>query len=247
MRVPRIYLERDLAVGQVIDLDERAAHYVSQVLRMRAGRELILFNGDGKAYPATISDAGKKHVSCQLENITLAATPPSPIQIELAIGISKGDRFDWVIQKATELGVTKITPLFTERVDVKLSGERQEKKQRHWQQIMISACEQCGRNDLVEIRDACRLEDWCTKLDSGLKLVLCPSQNEQLVSDERAPSTFTLLVGPEGGLSDEEIAYSFKQGFRALQLGPRVLRTETAPIAAISIVQHRWGDMGWLS
>ena len=245
MRVPRIYVEQDLATGQTLTLDERAAHYVSQVLRMRAGRELILFNGDGHAYPATISEAGKKLVSCQLSDQTLHAAPPSPLNIELAIGISKGDRFDWVIQKATELGVSKITPLFTERVDVKLSGERQEKKQRHWQQIMISACEQSGRNDLVDIGDACRLDDWYSSLSSDIKLVLCPSLNEQLAVNNDAANNITLLVGPEGGLSDEEIAYSLKQGFLALQLGPRVLRTETAPIAAISIVQHRWGDMGW--
>ena len=131
MRVPRIYVEQSLSLGQQLTLDERAAHYVGQVLRMRAGRELILFNGDGSAYPATISEAGKKAVVCKLGDKTLLAPPPSPLNIELAIGISKGDRFDWVIQKATELGVRKITPLFTQRVDVKLSGERQEKKQRH--------------------------------------------------------------------------------------------------------------------
>jgi 16S rRNA (uracil1498-N3)-methyltransferase len=110
---------------------------------------------------------------------------------------------------------------------------------------MISACEQSGRNDLVDIGDACRLDDWYSSLSSDIKLVLCPSLNEQLAVNNDAANNITLLVGPEGGLSDEEIAYSLKQGFLALQLGPRVLRTETAPIAAISIVQHRWGDMGW--
>lgn len=244
MRVPRIYVEQALATGQALSLDERAAHYVSQVLRMRAGRELILFNGDGSAYPATITETGKKLVSCQLGEDLLASSPPSPLKIELAIGISKGDRFDWVIQKATELGVSKITPLFTERCDVKLSGERQDKKQRHWQQIMISACEQSGRNDLVDIQNACRLQEWYATVDSQIKLVLCPSLNEQIAVDVPV-NHITLLVGPEGGLSDDEIAYSIKQGFCALQLGPRVLRTETAPVAAISIVQHRWGDMAW--
>ena len=245
MRVPRIYVEQELAVGQLISLDERAAHYVSQVLRMRAERDLIVFNGDGAAYSATIIEAAKKLVRCQLGDEALSSAPPSPLYIELAIGISKGDRFDWVIQKATELGVNKITPLFTERCDVKLSGERQEKKQRHWQQIMISACEQSGRNNLVEIGDACRLDTWCASLGEQIKLVLCPSLNAELGVDDGGANHITLLVGPEGGLSDDEITYSIKQGFQALQLGPRVLRTETAPIAAISIMQHRWGDMGW--
>ncbi|CAA0117360.1 16S rRNA (uracil(1498)-N(3))-methyltransferase [Zhongshania aliphaticivorans] len=245
MRIPRIYVEQSLTLGQQLTLDERAAHYVAQVLRMRAGRELILFNGDGSAYPATISEAGKKVVSCKLGDKMLPASPPSPLNIELAIGISKGDRFDWVIQKATELGVRKITPLFTQRVDVKLSGERQEKKQRHWQQIMISACEQSGRNDLVDIGEACNIDDWYANLGEHLKLVLCPSLNEHSFIENNKAENITLLVGPEGGLSDEEIAYSIKQGFHPLQLGPRVLRTETAPIAAISIVQYRWGDMDW--
>jgi 16S rRNA (uracil1498-N3)-methyltransferase len=244
MRVPRIYVEQDLATGQALSLDERAAHYVSQVLRMRAGRELILFNGDGSAYSATITEAGKKLVSCQLGEDLLVSSPPSPLIIELAVGISKGDRFDWVIQKATELGVSKITPLFTERCDVKLSGERQDKKQRHWQQIMVSACEQSGRNDLVDLQKICHLQDWYATVDSQVKLVLCPSLNEEIAVDGPV-NHITLLVGPEGGLSDDEIAYSIKHGFCALQLGPRVLRTETAPVAAISIVQHRWGDMGW--
>jgi 16S rRNA (uracil1498-N3)-methyltransferase len=244
MRVPRIYVEQDLASGQALRLDERAAHYVSQVLRMRAGRELILFNGDGSAYPAIITEAGKKLVSCQVGEDLLASSPPSPLKIELAVGISKGDRFDWVIQKATELGVSKITPLFTERCDVKLSGERQDKKQRHWQQIMVSACEQSGRNDLVDIQNTCHLQEWYTTVDSQVKLVLCPSSNEQNPVDGPV-NHISLLVGPEGGLSDDEIAHSIKQGFCALQLGPRVLRTETAPVAAISIVQYRWGDMAW--
>lgn len=244
MRVPRIYVEQALATGQTLSLDERAAHYIAQVLRMRAGRELILFNGDGSAYPATITEASKKLVSCRLGENILASSPPSALKIDLAVGISKGDRFDWVIQKATELGVNKITPLFTERCDVKLSGERQDKKQRHWRQIMVSACEQSGRNDLVDIQKARCLPEWYTTVNSQVKLVLCPSLNEEIAVDNPV-NHITLLVGPEGGLSDDEIAYSIKQGFCALQLGPRVLRTETAPIAAISIAQHRWGDMAW--
>jgi 16S rRNA (uracil1498-N3)-methyltransferase len=240
MRVPRVYVNQALGGGE-LSLDERAAHYVGQVLRMRAGRELILFNGDGNAYAATITESGKKHVLCQLDSTALAALPSSPLNIELGIALSKGDRFDWVIQKATELGVTTITPLFSERVDVKLSGERLEKKQRHWQQIMISACEQCGRNDLVTINPAQALSQWRSSVNAELKLVLCPAVEGAIANDQ--VSEIALLVGPEGGLSDAEIADCLSQGFAALQLGPRVLRTETAPITAISILQYRWGDL----
>ncbi len=240
MRVPRVYVDQVLNNDE-ISLDERAAHYVGQVLRMRAGRELVLFNGDGNAYAATITETGKKHVLCQLDPAPLTATTSSPLKIELGIAISKGDRFDWVIQKATELGVSVITPLFSERVDVKLSGERLEKKQRHWQQIMISACEQCGRNDLVTINTAQPLAQWRSNLNSELKLVLCPAVEGGIATAHA--SDVALLVGPEGGLSDSEITDCLAQGFAALQLGPRVLRTETAPIAAISILQYRWGDL----
>ena len=240
MRVPRVYVDQAIRGGE-LSLDERAAHYVGQVLRMRAGRELVLFNGDGNAYAATIVEAAKKQILCQVDSGPLDAIAVSPLKIELGIAISKGDRFDWVIQKATELGVTTITPLFTERVDVKLSGERLDKKQRHWQQIMISACEQCGRNDLVTINAAQSLAQWRGDLNTELKLVLCPAVAGDIAAD--AAGEIALLVGPEGGLSDAEIDQCLQQGFAALQLGPRVLRTETAPIAAISILQYRWGDM----
>jgi 16S rRNA (uracil1498-N3)-methyltransferase len=244
MRVPRVFVEQSLQAGQIAELDERAAHYIGQVLRMRAGRELILFNGDGNAYAANIIDAGKKQLRCQLDQAMQTTQTPSPLKIELGIAISKGDRFDWVIQKATELGVTKISPVFSERVDVKLSGERLEKKQRHWQQIMISACEQCGRNELVDITQASPLAQWSQQAEGEVKLVLCPAQGE-LISQNIQPKSLALLVGPEGGLSDQEIARCLENDFHALQLGPRILRTETAPIAAISIVQYRWGDMHW--
>ncbi|WP_373097872.1 16S rRNA (uracil(1498)-N(3))-methyltransferase [Zhongshania sp.] len=240
MRVPRVYIDQPLSGGE-LSLDDRAAHYVGQVLRMRAGRDLVLFNGDGNAYSATIVEASKKHLLCRVDNTPQPTMPISPLKIELGIAISKGDRFDWVIQKATELGVTAITPLFTERVDVKLSAERLDKKQRHWQQIMISACEQCGRNDLVTMNTAQTLSQWRSSVNAALKLVLCPAVAGGVAAE--SIGDIALLVGPEGGLSENEINDCLAQEFTALQLGPRILRTETAPIAAISILQYRWGDM----
>lgn len=241
MRIPRIFCEQTLAPGQETVLDDRAAHYLGQVLRMKPGRELLLFNGDGQDYPATLASVEKKRLICAVDAPSTAAEPLPTLAIELGIAISKGDRLDLVIQKATELGVTAITPLITERVDVKLSGDRLQKKQQHWRQIMLSACEQSGRRRLVDISPLQPLAQW--QPQSQLKLVLSPEAATPLIDSAR-PASVALLIGPEGGLSEAEIQRSQRDGFTGLQLGPRILRTETAPLAAISIVQHRWGDMG---
>lgn len=251
MRVPRIYTSQKLAAGDELLLEERAAHYLGQVLRMRVGRELILFNGDGDQYTAQLSAVDKKHVRCQVAQRQSGTCPPSPLDITLAIGISKGDRMDWVIQKATELGVNTLVPLYTERVDVKLPPQREEKKHRHWQQIMISACEQSGRCDLVDITPPSTLSEWLDRdrlsTEDAVKLVLHPGATSQALAEgegeNTTPTRVILLVGPEGGLEDNEVARCQTRGFDCLLLGPRVMRTETAPVAALSILQHRWGDM----
>lgn len=240
MRIPRIYTAAALAPGDHT-LDSRAAHYLGQVLRMKAGREIILFNGDGLSYPALITDVSKKGLQCRVAAPAAGPEPPPKLSIELGIAISKGDRMDLVIQKATELGVSRISPLTSERVDVKLSGERLEKKAQHWQQVMVSACEQSGRNRLVEIGPLQPLSQWRDNLTSERKLVLHPTAARQLSGD--SPGSVALLIGPEGGLSDNEVQDCLDRGFAGLQLGPRVLRTETAPLAAISILQFCWGDM----
>ena len=147
MRVPRIYLDQVLTIDSSVLLNESASHYLSKVLRMSVGRELIVFNGRGGEYAAVITQVDKKSIVIKTGKFN-EDNRQSPLSIELAIGISRGERMDWVLQKATELGVTSITPLFTERTEVKVSGERQDKKIQHWQQILISACEQCQRNIL---------------------------------------------------------------------------------------------------
>ncbi|GAB3369349.1 16S rRNA (uracil(1498)-N(3))-methyltransferase [Spongiibacter taiwanensis] len=242
MRIPRIYTAASLSPGEHA-LDSRAAHYLGQVLRMKAGRNLVLFNGDGLNYPAQITEVSKKGVQCRVDPPNASAEPPPPLFIELGIAISKGDRMDLVIQKATELGVSRISPLTSERVDVKLSGERLEKKAQHWQQVMISACEQSGRNRLVELAPLQPLDQWRDNLRSERKLVLHPTAAQRLGGDSPGPASVALLIGPEGGLTDDEVQACLNQGFAGLQLGPRVLRTETAPLAAISILQFCWGDM----
>lgn len=240
MRVPRIYCADASAANTRVDLDESASRHLCQVLRLGADHPLIVFNGDGLAFDARIEQADRKRAVVALGNARETDTE-SPLAIHLGIAMSKGDRFDWVLQKATELGVSQITPLQTRRVDVRLNRERAEKKQRHWQQILVSACEQCGRNRLPELDGIQTLDQWL-QISADEKWVLCPD-NAQALATELKPRSVALLIGPEGGLDEGEITLAEKSGFKALQLGPRVLRTETAPLAAIAILQHHWGDM----
>jgi len=242
MRIPRIFTTQNLTVNSCLDLEEAPSHHLSKVLRMQTGRELILFNGLGGDYCATISAISKKTVSVQVSAYN-PENRQSPLTLELAIGISRGDRMDWVLQKATELGVTKITPLITERTEVKLDGERAGKKTEHWQQTIISACEQSQRNLLPQLMQPVSLSEWIVKCDAELKFVLHHRDNQGLPDDTKTVANVALLIGPEGGLSENEINQALAQQFSPLTLGPRVLRTETAPVAAISIVQYLWGDL----
>lgn len=240
MRIPRIFTEQDLSCGAAVTLEEGPSRHVGKVLRMQAGRELILFNGQGGQYQACITHAGKKSIEVEIGEFS-ASSKSSPLEVELAIGLSKGDRFDFVLQKATELGVSKITPLITERSEVKLNAERLEKKMASWQQIIIAACEQCQLNIVPSLAGPKKLETWLQECESDLKLVLHHRSDAKL-ADMKKPDNLALLIGPEGGLSAEEIQQAQTAGCKALTLGPRVLRTETAPIAALSLVQYLWGD-----
>ena len=240
MRIPRIFTHQLLASGQAVDLEEAPSHHLSKVLRMQAGREVILFNGMGGEYGGVITYAGKKCVTVALGEHQ-ADDRQSPLDLELAIAVSRGERMDWVLQKATELGVTRITPLFSERTEVRLHGERLDKKNQHWQQVIVSACEQCQRNILPSLEEPCLLEDWLPNAKGALKFVLHHRDSRGLPA-QTSTASVTLLVGPEGGLSQPEIDAAIAAGFAPLTLGPRVLRTETAPVAAISLVQYLWGD-----
>lgn len=204
MRIPRIFTQQSLLTGDVVQLEEAASHHLSKVLRMQAGRELVLFNGAGGEYAAVIQEVGKKQVTVTVAEYT-AENRESHLQLELAIGISRGERFEWVLQKATELGVTTITPLVTERTEVKISGDRQEKMMDRWQQILISACEQCQRNLLPRLAQPQQITGWLTKVDSDLRFVLHHRDSKTLPAEQQ-PQSVTLLIGPEGGLSESEIA-----------------------------------------
>ena len=243
MRIPRIFTNSPLAVGSQCQLDDNAANHVGRVLRMQAGQALLLFNGDGHDYHATITEAGKKHV---LVAVTEAAgnETESPLRVVLAQTLSKGDRMDYAVQKAVEMGVSEIVPLTTERCDVKLKGDREDKRLRHWQQVAISAAEQCGRARVPEIQPVMTVQQWLEHARAcDLRLVL-HHRTERSLNTLEKPSSIALMIGPEGGLTAEEIALAESHGFLPVALGPRVLRTETAPVAAIALCQWLWGDIG---
>lgn len=240
MRIPRLYVNQPLSTGAVVDLNADASRYIGSVLRMEAGRPLIAFNGQGGEYLATVHTVSKKQVSIGIGPHN-AINRESPLAIHLGIGLSKGDRFETVIQKATELGVSDITPLLTSRSEVKLSAERSDKKLAHWQQIAISACEQCQRNAVPVIHAPAKLEHWLAQCNQALKLVLHHRSDKKL-DQHASPASVALLIGPEGGLDEQEIAGAEAGGFQALTLGPRVFRTETAPLVTLSLLQYQWGD-----
>ena len=243
MRIPRLYTQQQLHADSLISLDKDAARYLSSVLRMTSGQMLNLFNGDGGEYIAEVASLSKNQVTVSIKE-SLPNDRESLLKIHLVIGISRGERMDWVIQKATELGVHIITPIFTERTEVKLAGSRLEKRLVHWQQVSISACEQCLRNVVPTINSAVSLQQCLGTHDGGLKIVLHHRTERPLTELQNTNNHVTILVGPEGGLSDDEITLAESNGYNAVKLGPRVLRTETAPLAAISILQSLWGDMG---
>lgn len=238
MRLSRFFIDAPLSLGRH-ELPEAQAHYIGRVLRLAAGDAVQLFDGSGREFLGELVEVGKKNVQVELRE-QFAGLAESPLRIHLGQGLSRGERMDWAIQKATELGVAHITPIVSERCEVRLKDERADKRLAHWQQIAISACEQCGRSVLPAIHPPMLLGDWLARTEAELKLVLHPIA-EPLTSHVR-PATLAFLIGPEGGLSEAEVAEAQRAGYQAARLGPRVLRTETAPVAALSVAQQLWGD-----
>lgn len=220
---------------------ESSKHLLT-VLRLQAGHPLVLFNGDGNDYSATLHLENKRTAYAQIDT-QLAINLESPLVIHLGQGISKGERMDFVLQKSVELGVTAITPLITERCVVKLSSERWQKKQQHWQKVVISACEQSGRNTLPTLNPAIPLGDWLQQTTQQRRLILHPQAKQPIQLLPPTAQGVRLLIGPEGGLSDAEIYRSGETGFQQVRLGPRILRTETAALAAITALQSHFGDV----
>ncbi|MGB1299353.1 MAG: 16S rRNA (uracil(1498)-N(3))-methyltransferase [Psychrobium sp.] len=243
MRVPRIYHPQPLKCGETIQLEADAANHVGRVLRLNVDAPIILFNGEGGEYQATLVESGKKKVSVLVGEFSDKCIE-SPLKIHLGQGISRGDKMELTIQKAVELGVTEITPLFTERCGVKLSGERLEKKLNQWRKIVISACEQCARNTLPIIHEPKSFEAWASEETQELKLNLHPRASHGINGLAEPSDGVRLVIGPEGGLSDVEIEFASERGFEEILIGPRVLRTETAGLTVISALQTRFGDLG---
>jgi len=242
MRIPRVYEPQSLTSGATIQLSDFAAQHLGRALRMQAGDPIRVFNGAGGEFDALLDEVGRKRVRVRI-GARIDSALESPLRIELGQGLSRGERMDYAVQKATELGVDLITPLQSERCEVRLSGEREQKRTAHWQAVAVSAAEQSGRTQVPVLGAPQGLADWLQSVDAELKLVLHPEAAAALV-DLPAPRSVALLIGPEGGLSDAEVAAAQAAGFRALALGPRVLRTETAPVVALSLLQYLWGDLG---
>lgn len=238
MRLSRFFIDAPLSLGEH-ELPEAQAHYISRVLRMAEGDALQVFDGSGQEYLGTLVEVGKKRVRVALTE-SFAGQIESPLQIHLGQGLSRGERMDWAIQKATELGVSEITPIFSDRCEVRLKDERADKRLQHWRQVAISACEQCGRSRVPVIHPPMLLADWIKQVPAELKLVLHPVA--QPWASHTKPATLAFLIGPEGGLSDAEVEQAKAGGFHAARLGPRVLRTETAPVVALAVAQQLWGD-----
>jgi 16S rRNA (uracil1498-N3)-methyltransferase len=238
MRLSRFFIDAPLSLGQH-DLPEAQAHYIGRVLRHSAGDAVQLFDGSGQEYLGELIEVGKKNVRVELRE-AFAGQAESPLHIHLGQGLSRGERMDWAIQKATELGANQISLIISERCEVRLKDERADKRLAHWRQIAISACEQCGRSVLPVLKPPISLDDWLKQTQADLKLVLHPVAEPW--ASHPQPSSLAMLIGPEGGLSDKEVEQAKAQGFHGARLGPRVLRTETAPVVALSVAQQLWGD-----
>lgn len=238
MRLSRFFIDAPLSLGQHA-LPEAQAHYIGRVLRHAVGDPVQLFDGSGQEYLGELIEVGKKTVRVELREV-LAGQAESPLRIHLGQGLSRGERMDWAIQKACELGANEITPIVSTRCEVRLKDERADKRMAHWRQVAISACEQCGRSVLPLLHPPLNLDDWLRRVEADLKLVLHPVA--QPWASHARPASLAMLIGPEGGLAEAEVEQAMALGFHPARLGPRVLRTETAPVVALSVAQQLWGD-----
>jgi 16S rRNA (uracil1498-N3)-methyltransferase len=240
MRISRLYTPAILNIGQKIELKEDNAHYVRTVLRLKKDQSITLFNGLGAEFQCTFSEVSRKRVEVAIVE-KIVRTVESPLHITLGLGISRGDRMDWSVQKAVELGVNDVTPLITERCVVKFKADKKQQRLVHWKNIIQHATEQSGRTILPSLNEIAEIDNWMQK-QNGLKVFLDPHAEKSLA--ELKPETLhvTLLSGPEGGFSEHERQLAVAAGFIPIRLGKRVLRTETASLAALSAVQMLWGD-----
>lgn len=242
MRLTRLYVDSPLATGQAQQVEGNAANHIARVLRLATGDALTLFDGRGGEYAGSIAEIGRGFISIEVREHQ-PQERESPLQLTLAQGISRGERMDWVVQKATELGVFRIVPLLTERSVVQLDARQAQKKLHHWQAVAIAACEQSGRNRVPEIAEPLSLSAFVRSAGTGSRVVLSPGADRRLSEVASPGQSMTVLIGPEGGLDPNERNQAQAAGFLAARLGPRVLRTETAAVTALAILQQRFGDL----
>ncbi|MDY6978488.1 MAG: 16S rRNA (uracil(1498)-N(3))-methyltransferase [Pseudomonadota bacterium] len=241
MRIPRLYQDCPLAVGASIELDETAVRHAIQVLRLKPDDRLILFNGDGHNYPARLTAISKKQATARIEDAT-AADNESPLQTHLALGIAKGERMDYALQKAVELGINRLTPLLTKRCVVQLDEKREQKRRQHWQGIIRGACEQSGRARLPQLDPVMSYSEFLDTPLTGQRMILDPRSDRSL-SDCTRPQQLILMIGPEGGFTQTEREMAYQHDATGIRLGPRILRTETAVVAGLTAAQALWGDL----
>lgn len=240
MRVSRLYVGAPLNVGSRIELDDDAAHYARDVLRLKADQAIILFNGHGGEYQCRFSEVSRKCVRLEIETF-IDRDVESPLRVSLGMGISRGDRMDWAVQKAVEMGVNQLTPLLTERCVAKLNDDKKQQRLQHWQHIVQHAAEQSGRTRLPLMTKIFALTEWLDRQE-GVRVFLDPYAEQTLADCRPENRRITLLSGPEGGFSDSERRLVKAAGFIPVRLGARILRTETAVLSALSAVQTLWGD-----
>ena len=239
---PRLYCDLALSPGAEIALPEAAARHAVTVLRLQVGDSLNLFNGAGGEYSASLVAVSKRETRARLIEFH-SGERESPLEITLALCISAGERMDYSLQKATELGVSSIVPLASERSVVKLAGERADKRLQHWQHVVIAACEQCGRNRVPAVAPVQKFFDYLAAADRGKRLLLLSPDAAMPLKEVQRSGAVVLLVGAEGGLAPSEYQAATASGFEPVSMGPRILRTETAPVAALAVLQALWGDM----
>lgn len=241
--MPRFYCPQALGIGSVLALPDQVAHHV-QVLRMQLGDTITLFNGEGGEYTASLSSIEKKRAQAEIKAFS-PREAELPYALALAQALPEGSKMDWIVEKAVELGATAIHPLSAQRCVVRLSGERADKKQAHWQGIIASAAEQSGRNRLPHLAELGEFRRWIGQSDMHRRILLSPRGEQPLSGWARhhPPQAVTVMVGPEGGFTDEEENLAVAQGALMLTMGPRVLRTETAGLAALAALNAVWGEM----
>ncbi len=242
MRIPRLYLPLpDLKIDQEIELDKQSSHYITNVLRRKSGQEITVFNGSNYEYAAKIINLSRNTATIHLYS-EQETNRESTLSITLALSISKNQHMDIALQKAVETGVKVIQPVISQYSSIKLEKDRLPNKIEHWKKLIISACEQSGRTSLTELNQPMEVNDYLKQASDKTRLMLLPESNKRFADLELQEKQIELLIGPEGGFTEEEERFAQEQGFIAVKLGPRILRTETAVISAVSVSQNLWGD-----